>query len=411
MATPVLDPNDFEPPTPPTGLTATPLSSEAIRLNWGPASDNIGVTGYRIRRGGSEIGTTTDLEFTDSGLSASSTYSYTVTAFDAKDLESVAAGPAEATTLTPDTVAPTVPGAFSATAISATRVDMNWTQATDNVGVMEYRIYRDGELLVTLPAPAAGYSDLSALPETNYVYSISARDFEGNESNPVVTEQAVLTPEQDDLLGAWGFEEPSGDIVFDSSSAGQDGTLGGGAARSVNGYFGAALETNGSSGYVDLGGFDAEASELTLMAWINADDFGVSDARILSKSTGSASNDHIFMLSTIGSTPQLRFRLRTNGSTATLIGAGGTLSAGTWIHATATYDGSTMRLYQDGVEVGNTAKGGPVAIDPAVALWIASNPGSPGQVFDGRIDEVKIFNRALTPVEIQTEMVTPLSAP
>ncbi len=295
--------------------------------------------------------------------------------------------------MTPDTVPPSVPAAFNATAVSATRVDLSWNPATDNVGVMEYRVYRDGGLLMTLAAPTTGYSDLTAQPETNYTYSVSARDFEGNESNPTVTEQAVLTPEQDDLLGAWGFEEPSGNAVIDSFGTGQDGTLGGVASRSANGYFGSTLETNGSSGYVDLGGFDVDASELTLMAWINADDFGVSDARILSKSTGSASNDHILMLSTIGSTPRLRFRLRTNGNTTTLIGAGGTLSAGTWIHAAATYDGSTMRLYQDGIEVGSAAKTGAVEINPAVAMWIASNPGSPGQVFDGRIDEVKIFNR------------------
>jgi hypothetical protein len=213
-----------------------------------------------------------------------------------------------------------------------------------------------------------------------------------------------------DLVGAWGFEEPSGPTALDSSGHGNDGTLGGGAARDLSGYFGQALVTDGSSGHVDLGGLDVDAPELTVMAWINADDFGVYDARILSKSTGSATDEHIFMLSTIGGS-HLRFRLRTNGSTSTLIGNGGTLGAGTWIHAAATYDGTTMRLYQDGVEVGSAPKSGPVAVDPGVALWMAANPGEPGQVFDGRIDEVKIFERALDAAEIQTEMATPVVTP
>jgi hypothetical protein len=198
--------------------------------------------------------------------------------------------------------------------------------------------------------------------------------------------------------------------VLDSSGNGHDGTLGGGAARDLSGYFGQALVTDGNSGQVDLGGLDVPSPELTLMAWINADDFGVPDARILSKSTGSAQDDHTFMLSTIGG-PHLRFRLRTNGSTSLLIGSGGTLSTGTWIHAAATYDGTTMRLYQDGVEVGSVAKSGPVDTDPGIALWMAANPGEPGQVFDGRIDEVKIFRTALSPAEIQTEMNTPVAIP
>jgi hypothetical protein len=70
-----------------------------------------------------------------------------------------------------------------------------------------------------------------------------------------------------------------------------------------------------------------------------------------------------------------------------------------------------MRLYQGGVEVGSVAKTGPVDTDPGIALWMAANPGDPGQVFDGRTDEVKIFRTALSPAEIQAEMNTPIATP
>jgi hypothetical protein len=124
-------------------------------------------------------------------------------------------------------------------------------------------------------------------------------------------------------------------------------------------------------------------------------------------STGSAEQDHIFMPSTI-SGPRLRFRLSANGNTSTLIGTEATLAVGTWIHAAAMYDGSTMKLYQDGVLVGSMTKSGLIDIDLSVPTWIGANPGVPGQVFDGRIDEVQLFNRALSEAEIANAMATPL---
>jgi len=214
------------------------------------------------------------------------------------------------------------------------------------------------------------------------------------------------------LIGAWGFEELGGSTALDNSGNGNHGTLGDGAALDVDGYFGQALVTDGSAGHVDLGGLDAESDQLTLMAWMNVDDFGITDGRIMSKSTSGQNEDHIFMLSTVttGGHPMLRFRLRTNGSTYKLYGEGGVLTTGTWVHVAATYDGARMRLYQDGVEVGSASKSGPVDTDPNVDLWIAANPGHTNQVFDGRIDEVKIFRISLSPAEIQMEMDTPVAA-
>ena len=209
------------------------------------------------------------------------------------------------------------------------------------------------------------------------------------------------------VVGAWGFEESVGTLVADASGNGNDGVLANGAARSADGYFGNALETDGAVGNVDLGGIDVAGSEITVMAWINADDFETLDARIVSKSTGSAEQDQTWMLSTI-SGPRLRFRLSTNGSTSTLLGSGGTLSSSTWIHAAATYDGSTMVLYQDGLLVGSMAKSGNIDTDPSVLAWMGASPGASAKVFDGRIDEVKIFDRSLTPAEIAREMLTPV---
>ena len=57
---------------------------------------------------------------------------------------------------------------------------------------------------------------------------------------------------------------------------------------------------------------------------------------------------------------KLRFRLKTNGTTATLVASSGALTPGVWTHVSATYDGQFMRVYKDGVEVGTLAKTGAV---------------------------------------------------
>ena len=79
---------------------------------------------------------------------------------------------------------------------------------------------------------------------------------------------------------------------------------------------------------------------------------------------------------------------------------------GTWTHVALTYDGAMLRLFVNGAEVVSRATTG--AINPSSSpLWIGGN--SPfGEYFAGLIDEVRVYNRALTGSEIQSDMATPL---
>ena len=74
---------DTQAPTVPTGLTATPVSSSAIDLNWAASFDNVGVTLYRIFLNGALLGTVANPGSSITGLSASTTYSFAVSACDA----------------------------------------------------------------------------------------------------------------------------------------------------------------------------------------------------------------------------------------------------------------------------------------------------------------------------------------
>src|SRR5882724_6206253 len=91
-------PPDTIPPSAPAGLGATAASSSQINLSWSASTDNVGVTGYRIYRSGSQVGTSTSTSYQDTGLSASTSYSYTVAATDAAGNVSAQSSSASATT-------------------------------------------------------------------------------------------------------------------------------------------------------------------------------------------------------------------------------------------------------------------------------------------------------------------------
>ncbi|NUP50241.1 MAG: glycoside hydrolase, partial [Catenulispora sp.] len=82
----------------PTGVTVAATTSSSVSLTWTASTDNVGVTGYRVYRGGTLVGTTATTSFTDTGLSASTQYSYTVAAYDAAGNASTPSAAVTATT-------------------------------------------------------------------------------------------------------------------------------------------------------------------------------------------------------------------------------------------------------------------------------------------------------------------------
>ena len=184
---------DTQAPTIPAGLAAQPVGSSEIDLSWTASTDNVGVKGYHVYRDGalrlrSRRSPLQRRRYPDTGLTAGSTHSYTVDAFDVAGNTSARSGSVSATTANPtDAQPPTTPAAVNAVAASATQVDISWSAATDNVGVTGYTVYRGVNgatptLLTTTNAASASYSDCTASPSTNYVYCVDAFDAAGNHS-------------------------------------------------------------------------------------------------------------------------------------------------------------------------------------------------------------------------------------
>ncbi len=91
--------SDTEAPTTPSGVSVTPVSPNQIDILWSPVTDNFAVGGYRIYRDGLHIATTSLTTFSDTGLVASTTYSYTIDAFDVFYNISSSSAPVATTTL------------------------------------------------------------------------------------------------------------------------------------------------------------------------------------------------------------------------------------------------------------------------------------------------------------------------
>jgi hypothetical protein len=113
---------DLTAPTAPGGLTATATSATTASLQWTPSTDNVGVTGYRVSRNGTTIATVTTPGFSDTGLSATTTYSYAVVALDAAGNVSSAAS---ASVTTPQ--APLVLSGTARRVGSDKFADLSWT--------------------------------------------------------------------------------------------------------------------------------------------------------------------------------------------------------------------------------------------------------------------------------------------
>jgi fibronectin type 3 domain-containing protein len=90
--------NDTTAPTTPANLTATAPSLSRVDLAWSPATDDVGVAGYRVTRNGSVIATTAATAYSDLDLATKTTYTYSVAAFDAAGNVSPASAPVTAIT-------------------------------------------------------------------------------------------------------------------------------------------------------------------------------------------------------------------------------------------------------------------------------------------------------------------------
>jgi chitodextrinase len=135
-ATLTVTPPDSTPPSVPTNLTASAASSTQVNLSWSASTDNVGVAGYKIFRGGAQIATSVTNSYSDTGLSATTTYTYTVSAYDLAGNNSAQSSAASATTPAGQSWA-FVQGNSANSAAAANAITFNTTTKAGDLLVVE----------------------------------------------------------------------------------------------------------------------------------------------------------------------------------------------------------------------------------------------------------------------------------
>jgi hypothetical protein len=206
------------------------------------------------------------------------------------------------------------------------------------------------------------------------------------------------------LLAYWPLDTGASDIA-----GGYHGTLSNGAFINTPGRYGAGcLELDGTNDYVALGdpaGLQI-TGQITIAAWVKP------DATNGLRNIVNKGHDN-------STTPNGEITLRINagayqtgywaGSAGSVIAAGpasGANSAaadiGTWHHLAGVWDGATWRLYRDGVQIASAASATGAVTVPTVGWAIGARGTGTERFFDGQIDEVRIYNRGLSALEINS---------
>jgi hypothetical protein len=209
------------------------------------------------------------------------------------------------------------------------------------------------------------------------------------------------TTSNNGLVAAYGFEETSGNTVADASGKGNHGTIRE-ATRIAKGRYGQALQFDGVNDWVtikDSPSLDLSTS-MTLEAWVNPQSQAGEKALIAKEQSGGAVYG---LLNADANVPAAGIY---DGQYHVLPGQN-QLPVNEWTHLVVTYDGQYGRLYMNGVEV---AKGAEKSLIQASngELRIGGN-STWGAYFKGLIDEVRIYNRALTAAEVQYNLKTAIS--
>ena len=266
-----------------------------------------------------------------------------------------------------------------------------------------------GGTVVSHGADAYTYTPAAAFTGADsFLYSISDGNGGTSSSTVTVTVTAPAPPAAPaGLVLALRFDESTGPVAADSSANGLNGSVSG--AQFVPGRTGNALSFDGVNDWVTIADTTGSpldlTSGLTLQAWVKPSSLSGWDT-VLMKERGTAGMSYALYAHDGG--PLAGGANTPAGYVTTAAGdrsvrPAAALPLNVWSHVATTYDGANQRFYVNGALVATRAQTGAVAVGNG-ALRIGGNAAWSGEFFQGVIDEVRVYNRALTQAEIAADM-------
>jgi chitodextrinase len=293
----------------------------------------------------------------------------------------------------PDTQAPTTPTNLTATAISSTQINLSWSASTDNVGVTGYKVFRGGTQIAS--PTGTTYSDTGLTANTSYTYTVSAVDAANNES--AQSSPASATTQAAPSLAA--------EYKFDSSATDSSGNNNNltlvNAPTYTTGQVNQALSLNGTNQYAVTTSYsptlNLTGTAMTLAGWVKPTTQATSI--IVAKPYASTHSAPYFDWGLI-------YNAGGNGKPSAYLGCQGShqyantaLTLNSWQHIAVTYDGANLRFYRNGVADGVIPATCAVTNTNSQNMRVGANANGT-ETFPGALDEVKIYNRALSQTEV-----------
>ncbi|MGF1991282.1 MAG: DUF4347 domain-containing protein [Nostoc sp. ZfuVER08] len=209
------------------------------------------------------------------------------------------------------------------------------------------------------------------------------------------------------LVGYWKFEEATGNTVLDSSGNNNSGSLIN-SSRTV-GLYGQALQVTGSnSSHASIpasASINSMTNQITVSAWVRPNVQPVGFRAVVNRQIGDSLHPDQFFLGFGPRNQVMKYKWEIGTSDGEGNVYEGSPTTDRWVHMVGTYDGSMLRLYVDGVQIGSSPLTGNILVDNnPVTIGAAENygEGTPlGDRFNGLIDEVRIYNRALSATEVK----------
>ncbi len=233
-----------------------------------------------------------------------------------------------------------------------------------------------------------------------YNRALSVFEIQSDMDSPVEAAPSSAPSLGDGLVAAYNFNENGGNAVTDLAGGGYTISLAGETSWEA-GHSDTALSFNGTTAYGSVASFPS-LSTWTVSAWTKSP-----AAPSESPASGPVHRETNFQITWDHPSSTFRGAAAVNVGGTWYAASFGALAADTWYYLTATYDGETLNAYTNGVLItSNTAPSGSASSDPN-PLTFGKHAAAP-QFFQGTVDDVRIYDRALSIPEIQSDMNTPL---